>query len=441
MTPKMAIELEWLPPFQGTREVGRTSATIQIHFGSENATRFEDAWSQSVQHGARLSAYPLAMWLASSWWRIRWEPLPSRIRLAAEGVSADVNWRMSHELPAAGFGFIWPQLTFASDGETIRVICQRSPALSSEPVRYLSEFEVFVLARDFETETDNFMDLVLRRLDSLGETELHILWREVLAERADPTQTDVRRIEARLGYEPDEAPAELLERMLALASQAGRDAADEIAPVCAGSHPEDTLDEVLKLASLPGVPGRVSVGQLGLEDPRMPPWQRAHRLANAVRGSLGLGAKPLNDETLAGLLGIHSDHLKEPATSTHDAPMGLAVRTANSEELKLMFHKWNRPARRFEAARFLADHLCAERRDHWLPITNAATVRQKMQRAFAAEFLCPIDSLRSYLGDEFLPEAFDDAAMYFGISEMAVKSHLANHHLIPRTLVDLQPLP
>lgn len=152
MISNMAIQLEWLPPFLGPKEVGRTSATIQIHFGSENATRFEDAWSQSVQNGARVSAYPLALWLASSWWRIRWEPLPSWIRLAADGVSANVDWRMSHELPAAGYGFIWPQLTLASDGETIRVSCQRTSAVSSEPVRYLSEFEVFVPATEFEQE-------------------------------------------------------------------------------------------------------------------------------------------------------------------------------------------------------------------------------------------------------------------------------------------------
>src|ERR1019366_5492696 len=181
----------------------RTSATIQIRFGSENATRFEDAWSQSVQHGARVSAYPLALWLASSWWRIRWEPLPSRIRLVQNEIPVDADWRMSHELPAAGYGFIWPQVSFASDGQGILVSCRRSPALSDEPVRYLSEFEVFVPVRDFEKETDKFLDLVLRRLDSLGETELHILWREVLGERADPTQSAARRIEARLGYEPD----------------------------------------------------------------------------------------------------------------------------------------------------------------------------------------------------------------------------------------------
>ncbi len=67
-------------------------------------------------------------------------------------------------------------------------------------------------------------------------------------------------------------------------------------------------------------------------------------------------------------------------------------------------------------------------------MTDAGTSRQKLQRAFAAEFLCPIDSLRSYLGDEFRQEAFEDAAEHFGISEKAVTSHLANHHLIPGDL-------
>src|SRR6266567_8707200 len=104
MTSAMTIELGWLPPFHGTAEVRRTSATIEIRFGSDNATRFEDAWSESVQHGARVSAYPLALWLASSWWRIRWEPPPD---IAPRARS--LSWRMAHETAAAGQGFLWPR--------------------------------------------------------------------------------------------------------------------------------------------------------------------------------------------------------------------------------------------------------------------------------------------------------------------------------------------
>ncbi len=434
--PGLSIELKWLPPFQGAPEIGRTSATVQIHFGTENATRSWDVWSESVQDGARVSAYPLAMWLASSWWRVRWEPLPSRIRLNHEQAPADTNWRMSHELPAAGYGFIWPQLLFASDGESIQVICRQSPALSQEPVHYLSEFDVAVPARDFEIGIDGFIDLVLRRLDSLGETELHRLWREVLAERADRDQSASRKIEARLGYDADEAPPSLLERLLKLATEVGAAAAGEIAPVCAGTNPTDALQKVMRLASQPGIQGRVSIPDQASVVPKgtVPPWQRASQLATSVRSSLGLGVGPLDDKTVAELLQISPDDLNEKPSAP--APMGLAVRSGSDRDLKLLFHKRNRPARRFEAARFIADYLSAEGRDRWLPITDAATARQKLQRAFAAEFLCPIDSLRKYLGNEFLPEAFEDAAEHFGISEIAIKSHLANHHLIPRTLVD-----
>ncbi len=434
MTPGMSIELNWLPPFQGTPEIGRTSASVQIRFGAENATRFEDVWSQSVQEGVRVSAYPLAVWLASSWWRLRWEPPPARIHLTQDEVPADINWRMSHELPAAGYGFIWPQLEFASDGESIRVICRRSSALSHEPVHYLSEFEVAVPAQEFEREIDNFMDLVLRRLDNLVETELHVLWRDVLAERADREQSTARKIEARLGYDADDASVELLEHFLNLSIEAGADTTDEIAPVCAGSDPVGVLENVITLASRPGIQGRISIPtHAGVPNGALPPWQRARQFATAVRRSLGLGVEPLNDKALSELLQISADDLnaKPPA----HAPMGLAVRMGD-QDLKLLFHKRNRPARRFEAARFIADYISAEGSDRWLPITDSGTARQKLQRAFAAEFLCPIDSLRSYLGDDFLPEAFEDAAEHFGISEMAIKSHLANHHLIPRTLVD-----
>ncbi len=434
MMPGMSIELTWLPPFQGTPEIGRTSATIQIRFGIENATRSWDVWSESVQEGARVSAYPLAIWLASSWWRLRWEPLPARIRLTQDQVPADTNWRMSHELPAAGYGFIWPQLVFASDGESIRVSCRRSPALSGEPVHYLSEFEVPVPAREFERGIDNFMDLVLRRLDKLGETALHVLWRDVLAERADHEQSAARKIEARLGYDADEASLDLLERFFNLAAEAGADTTDEIAPVCAGSDPVGVLESVISLASRPGIQGRISIpAHVGVPNGALPPWQRARQFATAVRRSLSLGVEPLNDKTISELLQISADDLN--ARPSAHAPMGLAVRTGN-QDLKLLFHKRNRPARRFEAARFIADYISAEGSDRWLPITDSGTARQKLQRAFAAEFLCPIDSLRSYLGDDFLPEAFEDAAEHFGISEMAIKSHLANHHLIPRTLAD-----
>jgi hypothetical protein len=37
----------------------------------------------------------------------------------------------------------------------------------------------------------------------------------------------------------------------------------------------------------------------------------------------------------------------------------------------------------------------------------------------------------NFLDGDFSPEAIDDAGDHFGVSELAVKSHLANHRQIP----------
>jgi Zn-dependent peptidase ImmA (M78 family) len=86
---------------------------------------------------------------------------------------------------------------------------------------------------------------------------------------------------------------------------------------------------------------------------------------------------------------------------------------------------------RFEAARFLSEEISAPQRESWLPATDTSTARQKAQRAFAAEFLCPIGALRQFLSEDFSPEAIEEAGERFGVSELAVKSVLANHGEIP----------
>lgn len=96
--------------------------------------------------------------------------------------------------------------------------------------------------------------------------------------------------------------------------------------------------------------------------------------------------------------------------------------------LNFVPRKRHRLAKRFEFSRFLGDHLREpEGSAHWLASTDLATSRQKYQRAFAAEFLCPIRSLVEFLGDDFTESAFEEAADRFGVSEQTVESLLANN--------------
>src|SRR3972149_3728314 len=87
-----------------------TLADLAITVDDVVVTRLEDILARSVRHGARLSTFRLACWFAASWWRLRWEP-----------ERATLSWKMSHQLGAVGGGYVWPDLSFASDGSTVLV--------------------------------------------------------------------------------------------------------------------------------------------------------------------------------------------------------------------------------------------------------------------------------------------------------------------------------
>ena len=345
---------------------------------------------------------------------------------------------MAHELAAAGHGFLWPNLTFASDSQSIQVIGHPTNPLSEEPVRFLADFTEAVPADVFESGIDNFLELVLARLRALGQegTGLERLWNEVWKERRDPPLAALRRFEAVLGFDPQEAPRGLLDRMISLSNRAGEQAAEEIAPACAGPDPTGALNAIEQIASLPGIEGSSHAAdllreQLPPEDAPSIPWERGRSLARAVRASHGWNGDPLSDESVASLLGIRKADWK-PSWGDSAAPvLGLAIRESGNE-MRLHFRKRNLAGLRFEVARLLCEELIAPDTDKWLPATGSRTSRQKIQRAFAAELLCPIESLDDFLSGDYTPERIEDAAERFGISPLAISSHLANHNRISR---------
>lgn len=428
MTDQFSIDVSsWLSGGQGEDEVRTTAGLLQITIGGRVVTRAEDTWSKSVQQFAIVSAYPLAEWLAASWFRLRWESQPFR-------TTPNVSWRMAHEIPAAGHGFLWPRVTFESDGEEISVLCRPSNSITEQPLRYLADFHETIKASTFEKAVGRFVDLVLARLEAVGirGTHLHHLWGEILEERADPSLNRSRKLEARLGFEPDEAPDDLMHRLDLLTNKAGLAAVEELAPVCAGPNPEHTLSQIEEFAEQAGQEAHLSLPSLSTPkfDSALP-WARGWSLAGQTRQVCGFETPAISDENLASLLGMSPRLLSNPDLTSARPPLGLAIRTNERDHLKVLFRKRNRPALRFEAARFLVEHILAPKQDHWLPVTDSTTARQKVQRAFAAEFLCPIDALKGFLNQDFSPESIEEAAEYFGVSELAVKSHLANHGQIP----------
>jgi hypothetical protein len=99
---------------------------------------------------------------------------------------------------------------------------------------------------------------------------------------------------------------------------------------------------------------------------------------------------------------------------------------------KPVLHAKHPIAKRFELARFIGDYiLTGHTNGEWLTSTDLSTSRQKYQKAFAAEFLCPIAALREFLQEDYSESAIEDAVDHFQVSQMTVDSLLVNNRLIP----------
>src|SRR5213595_1829031 len=124
----------WVRTEYGTEEERATSGWLRVRLGDQPATRVDDEWSKSVRDEIFVSAYPVALWIAASWWRLLYEALPY--------ADPPTNCRMAHELGAVGHGFVWPRIRFISDGEWVEVHSWPSGSERRGPIRYLTQAHV-----------------------------------------------------------------------------------------------------------------------------------------------------------------------------------------------------------------------------------------------------------------------------------------------------------
>jgi hypothetical protein len=399
--------------------------------GDISLTRNEDTWSQTIRDTVLVSAYPLAAWIASSWWRLLYEPLPPT------GTRPSVGWRMAHELTAANQGFIWPRVVLASDTELIQIWSTTSNAVDNQSVRYINHLDrpFSVNLFEFEQTAKTFVESVIYRLNATGivDTPLASLWQEVQEELSETCSSQYRRCEAELGFDPDDCPETLVEDALSLANRIGRKTFSEVAPaynkdVSEAKPLSAIINELSEESGLEGKP-EVSINHSIAQEISKVPWQRANEVASYLRDVINIGENSVTDDKLYDLLGLQKSKYE-----AWNPPIRQQISIAVPiKETGFKFHPRKRHpiAKRFELARFIGDYLFyGNNGSSWLASTDLRTSRQKYQRAFAAEFLCPLSSLQAYLESDYSESAIEDAAEHFSVSSQTVESILENNGLI-----------
>ncbi len=435
MSNDFKIDVEWLEGSEPDPIERAAFAQIVINAAQQPATELEDLFARTIRPGLRASAYDLAMWLVGNWWRLRWEP---------EAKSDD--WRLSHVVAGVGGGFAWPDVSFASDGVQVLVRARKTASGKDLPVRYIRDIDVNISVTAFEAGIDEFVERVLARLSSvgLGTTDLSILWKELLDERRDKEIGARRRLEALLGFDPDEGPHELLSSLQATTAEAGHSAVDEIAAATKRRAPM-TLRDILERTRVSDVSIRVESASNILRrysDQSIPtelPWQRAMRAAQLARDVWGVSRGPISNDTLSELLEVPANILQY--TPSNGLPVAAGLRTNHdTDEVKIVMRARIQTGRRFEIMRLVADHIVATSDDILLPVTTAKTDRQKFQRAFAQEFLLPSEELRDEMPpplseDDVSDDDIEDIAQRYDVSPRLVSTVLVNQGYLPREVL------
>ena len=434
MSASFDINYEWLHSEDGSVAEQATLAEIAINVGDHCATEVEDILGRSVRSHARLSALHMAEWFACNWWRLLWEPEAN-----------SYSWRASHRVGNAGGGYAWPDLSFSCDWQSVTLSSNPTPRSDLEPVRYLNRFEIPISIEDFEKGVSGFIEGTIARLSSLSvsRSDLNLLWDEVLTERRDPDVAQWRRLEACMGYDPDESPEGLIDSLLKQMDSYGASAIQEMASASKAktiSHINALYDAAkgsdgisVHIPDYDSIRRRLQAGT----DPSDIPWRRAEQAARIAREVWDLSV-PISTDQLSDLFRITEKQFSD-WRETNQKSLIAGFRDYDSPSAFRISWNSNYPtSRRFALARLVADHITAPDNESLLPGTRSITSRQKFQRAFAQEFLCPFESLQQQLGYE-TPSSDDvhSVAEYFNVSPLMIQTTLVNKGVLEqKTLTD-----
>ena len=238
-----------------------------------------------------------------------------------------------------------------------------------------------------------------------------------------------------MGFDPDECPLDAMIYASELESKVGLSTLGELAPLYGKRATTEPLREIEQFISSGGVVGQPTFNRVGrhvLPTCHRPAWQSAVNDARTIRSQIGNERGPIDTTRLYELLGIASKDIEKWAPHTRrSVSVGIPI---SSGKIKFVPRKSHPISKRFELSRYIGD-INYVNRGNWYATTELSTHRQKYQRAFAAEFLCPISGLTEYLNNDFSDEAIDEASEYFDVSQQTINSLLANNHITEKPII------
>ena len=416
----MRFSAEWIE--QGpniSAEERATLCRLRLYVSEENACRFFDPISNRACDHVTVPAVHLAEGLATDWWSI----FGGRDR--------------EHPIRNYRTGFALPDLTLGFDGSTFEVRGEQFASVNPD-VRFWQVGAEGLPRAVAESTLADFIEEVAGRLATAGmsSSEVALRWSRVSQSRGKPEERAFCEAAGALGVDPygvSESDAKFIEEAARLFS--GEALLEFLAGVGEAVRGEllrwvrEVEDRPQEQTCLPAL--RETAGRFGRDASRKPAergWTTGYRAARAFREAMDIPrgkrfvsmsdvARRLGSDTFRsapGVAGIVALVCRE------DDDVRIHVRERGSAD-------WARQAERFAFARAIGDVVCfGDARRSAVNRLHQAK-RQAAGRAFAAEFLAPVESVIDMVDSGFDD---DEIAGSFNVSAQVIARQIENRDRI-----------
>ena len=397
-----------------------TMCDLRIMVGQVNSCLHWDDRVGAPFESIRVPAVYLAEGLAKDWWSIfgcrdRRQPIwPYRT------------------------GFILPSLILSCDGSTLEVSGEQLYC-DNPGLRFWQAGSEVVSRQTAEETLADFVSSVIDRLRTheISDSEVAVQWARVEASRKDPEESAFCEAAGALGVDPysiDEADAQFIESAGSLfegdvlsdflAGLSNLDRNWRHAVLSAARTAASDNGEGSRLPELRTVSDKVNWDcrrRFGGERA----WAPGYRCARAFREVIGV--KPADDIT--SVISV-AERLGSKTFQYSDGLPSLLAMVSRRDDIHIHLRGTSYPggpSENFNFARAIGDAVCFP--DGGFSVVNGlhGTERQAMGRAFAAEFLAPVDRVMDMRDGG---RGIDQIASTFAVSEELIERQIENQYRI-----------
>ena len=412
----MEFSIDWEGGDRSSDDIDLLAAgALRVLVDRANVCEFRESWDGKTGEALPVSVYPLAEGVATGWWRLFG--------------GRDAQFRAAVHRG----GYAMPDIRLEFDGVGFEVSC-RPRRYENPPVYFPNGAVEWLERKDAERALGAFLAGVIGRLEERGvrDSGLQQQWRLVQASREDPEEAAFCEAAGALGldaYDMSDADAAFIEDSRALFD--GEALAEFLSGLRRVHGRKAAVESIRQLESRPRyksrLPGIESLraaapGDSGAE--KRKPWEAGYRWAREARRMLDApqSERFRSVTVLARRLGATGFKLAPLAPG-----VSALVETVHDEarvHLRRFGNQFgNQPVRLFAFARAIGDAVAnpPTRRSAVNSLRHAS--RQACGRAFAAEFLAPIDEILSMRNDGLDTDAVADE---FGVSAELVERQEEN---------------